>query len=67
MKLSAQEITSKTRPISAEKQKDTLNAANKNPNDTIPIAKEVKITLNDTNKKKKDGLDATIRRTAEDY
>ena len=66
LKLSAQEKTIKSNPIPAEKQKNTFPEARKE-TDTLPITEiPVKLSVNDTNKKK-NGLDAIIRRTAEDY
>lgn len=62
LKASAQEIIPKTKRIPAETQKDTIPPAKI---DTLP-GQEVKVTVNDTNKTKS-GLDAIIRRTAEDY
>jgi len=64
LKLSAQEGTSKSLPVPAEKQKDTPSAVKK---DTLPVTDEVKVTVNDTNKKKANKLDAVIKRNAEDY
>lgn len=66
LQLSAQERRTKSTPIPAEKQKDTPSPVEK-PNDSLTAPQEVKISVNDTNKKKTNGLDAIIRRTAEDY
>ncbi|MDV6166820.1 putative LPS assembly protein LptD [Flavobacterium sp. DG1-102-2] len=64
MKLSAQERKAKSIPVPSEKQKDTIPPVNK---DSLVEGKEINITVNDTNKKKTNKLDATIRRNAEDY
>ncbi|WP_114757234.1 putative LPS assembly protein LptD [Flavobacterium sp. AG291] len=66
LKLSAQETGTKSIPVPAEKQKTTLPPAKKEL-DTVVRIDEVKVTVNDTNKKKKSGLDAIIKRYAEDY
>jgi lipopolysaccharide assembly outer membrane protein LptD (OstA) len=66
LKLSAQETRTKSTPVPAEKQKNTPPPTQKKP-DSIAPANEVTISVNDTNKKKTSGLDAIIKRTAEDY
>jgi lipopolysaccharide assembly outer membrane protein LptD (OstA) len=66
LKLSAQETRTKSTPVPAEKQKNTPPLPEKEP-DSITPAKEVKITANDSNKKKPAALDAKIKRMAEDY
>jgi lipopolysaccharide assembly outer membrane protein LptD (OstA) len=66
LKLSAQETRTKSTPVPAEKQKNTPQPTQKKP-DSIAPANEVTISVNDTNKKKTSGLDAIIKRTAEDY
>lgn len=66
LKLSAQETRTKSTPVAAEKQKNTPPPPVKKP-DSITPAKEVKISVNDTTKKKTAGLDAKIKRLAEDY
>ncbi|MHA3787093.1 putative LPS assembly protein LptD [Flavobacterium hauense] len=66
LKLSAQETRTKSTPVPAEKQKNTLPLTQKK-QDSIDPAKEVTVSVDDTIKKKKNGLDGIIKRTAEDY
>lgn len=67
LKLSAQETPSKKHAIPSVKQKDSItkkiSIAPKQETTPPPTA----TTVNDTNKKKTDGLDAIIKRLAEDY
>ncbi len=64
LKLSAQERTTKSTPVPAENQNTTPDTIVK---DSTDVVKEVKLTVNDTNKKKPSGLDSKITRRAEDY
>lgn len=67
LKLSAQETPSKKHAIPSVKQKDSITKSisiTPKPETTPPPAAT---TVNDTNKKKTDGLDAIIKRLAQDY
>ncbi|MNK08410.1 LPS-assembly protein LptD [compost metagenome] len=66
LKLSAQETPSKKHAIPSVKQKDTLNTPPK-VKDSISFTIAPPTAVNDTVKKEKKGLDAIIKRIAEDY
>ncbi|ESU28197.1 hypothetical protein FLJC2902T_15420 [Flavobacterium limnosediminis JC2902] len=64
MKLQAQEIPSKSIPVPAVKQKDSLNLGL---NDVLKPADTVKTVKNDSIKKKQPILDGIVKRKAIDY
>lgn len=67
LKLSAQETPSTKHAIPAVKQKDSITKSITISPKPATTPEPTATTVNDTNKKKTDGLDAIIRRLAEDY